>query len=171
MKHKVHISRTATTLSESHLYLISFTLNTTFRSCIHALPFLLLSHTSPPPLAAPPSLFITPFSFLLSFYLPPRLALSWRPVVKCKHDWAPEPEGFDSYQLFLCSRPSSHAPPADTAEVHSLHFTEWGVSRWKRGTSAFPRNKQQRKFRKDPSRVGSIPLPSWNPWLQHVFQL
>lgn len=68
MKHKVHISRAATTLSESHLYLISFTLNTTFRSCIRALPFLLLSHTSPPPLAAPPpSLFIAPFPFFFPF--------------------------------------------------------------------------------------------------------
>lgn len=73
MKHKVHISRAATTLSESHLYLISFTLNTTFRSCIHALPFLLLSHTSrllsprpPLPFSLPPFPFFFPFIFRLA---------------------------------------------------------------------------------------------------------
>lgn len=69
MKHKVHISRAATALSDSHLYLISFTLNTTFCSCIRALPFLLLSHTSPPPLAtAPPLPFSSPpFPFFFPF--------------------------------------------------------------------------------------------------------
>lgn len=108
MRLKVQISHTDTVLPESHLYLISLTLNTTFPSCIPALSFLLLSRSPPCLLSLPPpptSLFIAPSFFLLSFYLPPLLALSWRPVVKCKHDWAPEPEGFDSYQLFLCSRP------------------------------------------------------------------
>lgn len=50
----MRVSRAATALSESHLHLIPFKLNTTSRSCIRALPFLLLSHTSPPPLTAPP---------------------------------------------------------------------------------------------------------------------
>lgn len=82
---------------------------------------------SSPLLSSPPSLTSLPHSslllplllpsspplftfFLLPFYLPPLRALSWRPVVKCKHDWAPSQRGStpisSSPALVLQSRPS-----------------------------------------------------------------
>lgn len=105
----------------SHLYLISLTLNTTPSFFF---PCSFLSPPSPRPclLFPPPLLFSSPPLFLSSsFYLPPLLALSWRPVVKCKHDWAPEPEGFDSYQLFLCSHPP--VTPLLLIPPRFTHFT------------------------------------------------
>lgn len=62
------------------------------------------------PFFSPPSSFISPL-FLLPFHPPPLLALSWRPVVKCKHDWSAAAGGVQLLSarpppLLLQSRPS-----------------------------------------------------------------
>lgn len=92
----------------SHIYLTILTPNTTFPflSCLSSLTSLLL---------------LPPFShslFLLPFYLLALLTLSGSPIVKCKHDWAPEPEGFDSHQLLCASHtPSWHRPGSLTSQA------------------------------------------------------
>lgn len=93
---------TKNNLSSSQAAFLSSPLSLTF-----------LPPSLPPLRSAPPLISLIPSLYFLSslaFYLPPLLALSWRPVVKCKHDWAPSQRGStpisSSSALVLQSGPS-----------------------------------------------------------------
>lgn len=100
--------------TDTELHLISLTLKTThFPALFLFFPFFWsLPHPCNPTLLPPrfhSSLSPSLTFFLLPFYLPPLLALSWRPVVKYKHDWVLSQRGStpisSSPALILQSRP------------------------------------------------------------------
>lgn len=147
----------------SHLYLISLKLKW-------------LIPPRPPPRSAPPppspfifaSLPLFTF-FLIPFYLAPLLALSWRPVVKCKHDWALSQRGStpirSSSALVLQSRSSCWYLQGN-GEVHSKIRTQplENVTTTFMEETAEKSEEDQVVFRRRWQRTGviCITFTSWN---------